>query len=382
MAWHLITSEYPPQHGGVSDYTHMVASHLASAREEVHVWCPPAEDETPLAPGVSVHREMGRFAPADLRRAGHMLNRHCGPRRLLVQWVPHGYGYRAMNLPFCLWLWTRATRHRDRVEIVVHEPYLTFQQGSWKQRSVAVAHRLMTMVLLRAAHRIWMSIPAWEAHWRPYALGRSLEFNWLPVMSNIAVVDDPLSVKAARARIAPAGGLVVGHFGTYDRNTADLLMESVPAILGGGMGLTVLLMGRGSESMRAALIGRTPELAGHVHATGVRTASDLSVHLSACDVMVQPYIDGVSSRRTGIMAGLAHGVPVITTSGRLTEPLWAESGAVALAPAGDMAGLLKETERLLSNADARRRLGAAGRALYDERFDVKRTIAALREAAA
>ena len=30
------------------------------------------------------------------------------PRRLFVQWVPHGFGYKSLNMPFCLWVWRRA----------------------------------------------------------------------------------------------------------------------------------------------------------------------------------------------------------------------------------------------------------------------------------
>src|SRR3954463_1068879 len=147
--WHLITSEYPPQPGGVSDYTQVVARGLASAGDEVHVWCPPAgngakdaaESNEDNSSGVSVHRELGSFTPADLRRTGRLLRRFKAPRRLLVQWVPHGYGYQSMNLPFCLWLWRRAVSHRDEVEVMVHEPYLPFGEGSWKQSGVAAVHR-------------------------------------------------------------------------------------------------------------------------------------------------------------------------------------------------------------------------------------------------
>ncbi len=115
-----------------------------------------------------------------------------------------------------------------------------------------------------------------------------------------------------------------------------------------------------------------------MHATGELNAADLSRHLSACDLMLQPYIDGVSSRRTTIMAQLSLGLPVITTSGRLTEPLWAESGAVALAPAGDVDGIVGATNRLLRDEPERKRLAAAAKALYLGRFDIGHTIAALR----
>jgi glycosyltransferase involved in cell wall biosynthesis len=389
LVCHLITSEYPPQAGGVSDYTHLVATGLASAGDEVHVWCPSAESEKADAAGreatspagVFVHRALGRFTPADLRRAGRQLDQFPAPRRLLVQWVPHGYGYQSMNLPFCLWLWHRAARHRDVVEVMIHEPYLAFGEGSWKQSGVAVVHRLMTMVLLKATRRVWMSIPAWEACWRPYTLGRTLPFQWLPVASNIAVVDDPEGVSAIRARYASAGEQIVGHFGTYDRHIAGLLLKSVPALLRDCAGCVLLLMGRGSEAVRDELTGAHPELSGRVHATGALAARDLSLRISACDVLIQPYIDGVNSRRTSVMVGLSHGVPIVTTSGRLTEPLWGESGAIALAPVEDVTALVDTTHRLLSDEAGRRHMSVVGRALYDERFDVRRTIAALREAA-
>src|SRR5579883_195141 len=63
LAWHLITCEYPPQIGGVSDYTFLMARELARAGEEVHVWCGAASGDYPESPGVSVHRELRRFSP-------------------------------------------------------------------------------------------------------------------------------------------------------------------------------------------------------------------------------------------------------------------------------------------------------------------------------
>ena len=81
------------------------------------------------------------------------------------------------------------------------------------------------------------------------------------------------------------------------------------------------------------------------------------------------------------MAALEHARPVVTTAGRLTEALWAESGAVALAPADRLDALLEAVERLMADADARARLGEAGRALYYKHFDAAHAVAALRRVA-
>jgi hypothetical protein len=97
--------------------------------------------------------------------------------------------------------------------------------------------------------------------------------------------------------------------------------------------------------------------------------------------MIQPYPDGISSRRTSAMAGLSHGLAIVTTTGHNTESFWAESGAVAISAAGDVGSLTASTKRLLADADERNRLGKAAGMLYDQRFEVKRLIRAMREAA-
>jgi glycosyltransferase involved in cell wall biosynthesis len=379
--WHLITSEYPPQIGGVSDYTYMVGSGLAAAGDSVHVWCPPSAGKTPASKGVTVHKELGGFAPSDFRRTGQLLDQFPAPRRLLVQWVPHGYGYRSMNIAFCLWLWKRAKFNHDKIELMVHEPFLPFREGTLRQDAAAVIHRMMVITLMNAVRQIWTAIPAWESHLRPYGLGRKIEFGWLPIPGTIPEVEDPAAVQSIRMRYAPDGNFLAAHFGTYGRHATETLMDLLPALLGNHSSLSALLLGRGGEALRDNLISRDVRLAGRVHATGQLAASELSIHLSACDLMIQPYFDGVSSRRTSTIVGLSHGRPVVTTTGRLTEALWAESGAVALAQADDADSMLQAIARLITDAGERDRLSMAARSLYDRRFHVRHTIAALRESA-
>ncbi|HEV3470238.1 MAG TPA: glycosyltransferase family 4 protein [Pyrinomonadaceae bacterium] len=385
---HLITPEYPPQAGGVSDYTRLVAEGLAAAGEEVHVWCPACEAGaaescdgarvSASADGrVFVRRELGGFSRRDLARAGRLLDESPAPRRLLVQYVPHGYGRRSMNVGFCLWLWRRAALKGDRVELMVHEPCLAFGEGSWRQTGAAAVHRLMIAVLLRAARRVWFSIPAWEDYWRPYAFGPPPSFGWLPVPATVPVADDPSLTAEVRARLRVSeGGVIVGHLGTYAPPVRESLRRVLPALLSECAAASVLLLGRGGEGLRDELLSARPELEGRVHESGYLGARELSAHLSACDLLVQPFPDGVSTRRTSVMAALAHGRAVVTTRGRLTEELWGETGAVALGE--DAAGLAREAARLLDAGPARARLGEAARALYRERFDLSHTLAALR----
>jgi len=375
--WHVITCEYPPQLGGVSDYTGLVAQRLAESGDEVHVWGPTVE--VIPTPGVTVHDTLGRAGVADLWRLGKKLNGFVGPRRrLLVQWVPHGYGFRSMNAPFCLWLWARAAWRGDRVEIMVHEPYLSFKKGSLRQNAVALVHRMMTIILLRAASKVWMSIPAWEAHWRPYLMGRKTPFQWLPVGSSIPVCPEAAAVAQIRQRYLQARRFLLGHFGIHGSLTTRALEEILPALLERSPDAVALLIGKGSEEFRDKLLARTPQLIGRIEAAGVLSAADLSSCLAACDLLLQPYPDGISARRTSAMAALAHGIPLVTTIGHLTEERWRKSDAVLTVPADDNEAFLNAAHDLLNDSLERERLGLSARRLYDEEFDVRHVIGALR----
>lgn len=374
---HIITPEYRPQLGGVADYTRLVARGLADVGEDVHVWAP-GTARRGARDRVAVHAEMGTFSRTDLERVDRLLEPFPVPRRLIVQWVPHGYGYRAMNVGFCLWLWRRAMTG-DRVEIMVHEPYLTFWEGSWSQTAAAVVHRLMTAILMRAASRIWIAIPAWESMWAPYRFGRNVPFAWLPIPCSLP---EPAAqqVQSIRAQFARNGACLVGHLGTYGAPVTALLIGVIPRILRLPGAPQFLLIGCGSHEFRNHLVSREPSMAAAIASTGSIDERTLAAHIAACDVMVQPYPDGISSRRTTAMAGLRFGVPIVTTRGRLTEKLWDETRSVKLSAVGDEAALTDNIGALLSSGDARRCLGAAGRALYFEYFDVGRTIGELRTA--
>jgi glycosyltransferase involved in cell wall biosynthesis len=239
----------------------------------------------------------------------------------------------------------------------------------------------MTIVILNAARNVWLSIPAWEKRLKPYQLGRTRSFKWLPVASTIPVINDSDGINAVRTGYVANGNQLVGHFGTYDRPSCELLDRVVPALLTERANCSVVLLGNGGEQMRADLVRDNPELADRLYAPGFLKEVDLSLHVSACDVLLQPFVDGVTSRRTSVMAGLAHGIPIITTKGRLTEPLWEESDAIVLVPAADWRALVENAISLLSHADVRSRLAVAGRELYIQNFSLARTITTLRSAA-
>lgn len=378
--WHLVTCEYPPAVGGVADYAQLVAEGLAAAGDEVHVWCPAARDVTDTAAAAGpawprVHPVLGDAGPERLRALDEALDAMPEPRRLLVQWVPHGYGHRSMNVGFCAWVWRRA-RRGDVVDLMVHEPYLAFREGSWRQDAAALVHRVMTMMLIRAAARIWVSIPMWAERWRPFAMGKRIGFTWLPIPSTLPMPAREAAA-AARRQLAP-GVPLIGHLGTYGSAMRQALAASLPTLLAAEPRAMVVLLGDGGPGFREALLRVHPSLAARIVAPGRQARTVLAEHVAACDVLVQPYPDGVSSRRTSAMAGLALGVPVVTNAGPMTEPVWSERRAVSIVDRTD--GWVPAVLQLLGDAAVRARQAEQARALYADRFDLSRTIDALRHA--
>jgi hypothetical protein len=100
--------------------------------------------------------------------------------------------------------------------------------------------------------------------------------------------------------------------------------------------------------------------------------------IASCDLMLQPYVDGVTTRRTSTMAGLINARAVLTTTGHLTEPVWTETKAVEMIPAGDIQGLVAAARRLLSDDEARAALGVRADQTYRDRFAIGHTIRRLR----
>jgi glycosyltransferase involved in cell wall biosynthesis len=377
--WAILTGEYPPQTGGVSDYTRLVAEGLAAAGDEVTVYAPHqglGPDSAPL--GVRVRRLPDRFGLRGLRWLDRELARD-QPDRILLQFVPQAFGLKAMNLPFAAWIAVRARRVAP-ISVMFHEVAFPFVRRPLRYNVLAIVNRVMVWAIAGAADRVLVSIPGWND-----LLGkicpRARHGEWSPIPCNVATAADPGAVAAARSRHAldpPA--LLVGHFGTFGRLITDLLEPAVVGLLRSNPLARVLFIGRGSERYQVDLVAAHPELAGRMRGTGELSPAGVAAHLRACDILLQPYPDGVSSRRTSVMAGLANRVPVVTNLGALSEPLWAASTGATVVAGPDPAALAAAAIEVLAlPSESRLALGARGAELYFSEFTLERTIAKFRD---
>jgi glycosyltransferase involved in cell wall biosynthesis len=140
---------------------------------------------------------------------------------------------------------------------------------------------------------------------------------------------------------------------------------------------SMLCIGRGSDVFRNQFALAHPELAKRVHATGRISSTDVSAHLRTCDLLIQPFPDGISSRRTTTMAALANGVATVSNLGPLSEPFWL-CDSLVVAPTPDPIEIAQRAANLLHDPANLATVGQRGAAFYRERFALELTISRLR----
>jgi glycosyltransferase involved in cell wall biosynthesis len=129
--------------------------------------------------------------------------------------------------------------------------------------------------------------------------------------------------------------------------------------------VTHLVLGSSAESQAIDGVGE--------YRAGPVSAERLASLLAAADVLLAPFPDGASTRRTTLAAALQHGLPVITNPSALTTP-WMRT-APGLVLAEPLEGSFREAASALAkDADHRWAVGRAARELYEDHFDW-RTIA-------
>lgn len=381
--WCIITCEYPPLVGGVSDHTFLLATELAREGDEVEVWAPPGPGAPPDDPRITVHVLPSLFGFDALRLLRRRLKTLPEGTRVLVQYVPTGFGMRMMNVPFAFLL---SLQRRRGIDVYFHEVGFPISRHERLRRNVAgVVHLLMAWLVTRAARRIYVAIPAWQTRLRRIGISArdpDRLVTWVPVPSNVPDLVDPARVAAARERlVGTTSHLIVGHFGTFGRFHQRVLRPTLERVLDASADRVVLLVGRGGGTLRDAIIASRPDLADRVTATGGLEPAEVSAHVAACDLLVQPYDDGVSARRGSLMAGLALGRPIVTNAGEATDALWEHLEPVLLTRSDAPEELSAAVDRLSGNAELRARLGRTARSVHHELFAMSRGVARLRSVA-
>lgn len=372
---HLVTAHYPPFAGGVADYCQQVAVGVAAARRQVHVWTAgDAPNESAQNP--AIHRIGRVFDAAALGRLSEALDHSPAPRRLLVQYVPHMYGFKAMNVAFTRWV-RRRGELGDRVEVMFHEVAYPFVKWPPHHNLLAAVNRRMAKHLTQQAAKVYISTESWRKLLEPLTPPQT-PIIWLPVPSNVPACGDETAAAKLRDHLLPnSNGVLLGHFGTFGDAISRLLESILPAVLEALPKASCLLLGRGGGRWRTAFLRRHPQFADRLVATDGLEGHVLASHIAACDLMLQPYPDGVSTRRGTAMAALANGRAMLTNTGCLSETIWPNSNAILEATSLSPHDWASIATKALGDSGFREQVSRNASELYQTQFAITNTVEAL-----
>jgi glycosyltransferase involved in cell wall biosynthesis len=103
-------------------------------------------------------------------------------------------------------------------------------------------------------------------------------------------------------------------------------------------------------------------------------SADGSFMLRAADAFVMPIDIGVALNNSSVGAAAAHGIPVVATRGKITEPAFRDRENVLLCPPKDPAAMAAALITVMDDDDLRGHLARGARALADKWFSWKRAV--------
>lgn len=381
----FVTGEYPAMQGGVGDYTRRLGQALGELGADVHVLThPDAGGDHLRAPAAAYEPTV--YAQLDRRGWGlwGQVNRfitELRPEVVHIQYQSAAYGlHPAVNL---LPMRLRMRRDRPAILTTFHDlkfPYLFPKAGPLRWQSVLALGRNSDACVVT-------NPPDWS---RLQDAGFGEKLRPIPIGSNIRC-EPPAGFdrEAQRARwgVAP-GDWLIAYFGFLNASKGgESLVQCLAELAHRGAPARLLMVGGktgSSDPTNVAYLAKVERLiAGlgvgdRVQWTGFTASDEVSANLLAADCAVLPYREGASLRHGSLMAALAHGVPIVSTSldGVSAEalehfPMLLDGENALLVPtkqAEQPQRLADAVSRLMTDSDLRSRL-AARAALLSRRFE-------------
>jgi glycosyltransferase involved in cell wall biosynthesis len=344
----FVTGEYPPMPGGVGAYTQELAKALRCLGAQTTVLTARAAADSSVAAkcgGVRVLPVVQRWDWGIWSLAANLATEaRCD--WLHVQYQTAAFAmHPAINLAPATW-----QRKGLRVAWTYHDllpPYLFPKAGG----------RLRTWITLHPAHVANLVTVTNEGDHLQLA-SRGIDAARIPIGSNIAGRQLSPAEREAWRRQAGYGpdDFVLAYFGFLNRSKGGLvLIQALHQMVQERPGTHLLMIGEqvGASDRTndaywqemQALIARL-HLEPHVRWTGNLPDAEVASALNACDVLLMPYTDGASLRRGTLMAGLANGCAIVTTTPQAPLPELQAGRDLLYVPPEDAGALAAAARRL------------------------------------
>jgi glycosyltransferase involved in cell wall biosynthesis len=359
----LVTGEFPPMVGGISDYSGHLSTALAARGIDVGVLTHlDAVKATSHSDASITMLAVPGWSMLDLPLIKETIDSF-EPDLIHIQYQTAAFdlGGAICVLPKLLAIAAVTTFHD------VREPYLFPKAGRLRREANAALARWSKSAICTNAD----DAASVRAFGQP-------DVQVIPLGNNVPM--NPPSAfdrGARRAELgAGTGDFLVGHFGLMGATKGvDTLLDALTelpdcrvAFVGAGEGAADPTNRQAHRTVLDQIERRN--LAGRVSWTGQRTTQELSADLLACDVLALPYHEGASFRRTTLVAALAHGIPVISTlppeGSRAFDavdglPTLRSCKDLVLVPPKDSSALANAIRMLTRDGSLACRIGEAGR---------------------
>ncbi len=199
--------------------------------------------------------------------------------------------------------------------------------------------------------------------------------NWvsIPIGSNINRIK--VTPEEAREKVVEKMGfkkddLVLTHFGLYyPGKGVETMMEALGNLKREFSDFHLLMLGAvrpGQKDYYQSLVSLAEgyELGSFITWVGYQPEEDVSLFLSATDIYLVPYDQGVSSRRGSLMAGLSHALPIISTLPSIPFKYFKNNENLLLVPPRASSELQKAILDLMRNSEKRESLRSGAELLY------------------
>jgi glycosyltransferase involved in cell wall biosynthesis len=353
----IVSDLLPPKRGGLADHTHRLATELSHTHPVTVLTSPGASPSERF----QVRPSIGDWQDLDWIVAE--LSEFANDSVLLWQYVPHMYGRGGVNLRLPRF-WRDLRRSGNRQVFIAHE---IMADMSWKPSRFwfALQHRRQWKALLASADAVAISTSRWLEDWSRLRPDAAPLFSLLP--SPTSIEPQPVGPDHARAWRKEHGldpeVRVLSYFGTLGPNKQFYwILDAWRAARAAGIPVALAVIGGAPDPNLPA------ELKALYRPLGYLPAPEVSAALHASDLLALPFSDGVSERRTTLMAGLAHGVAVATTVGHGTGTALAKAPYLGLCHARDERGFVQLIHSLLKDDARRHQLAADGRAASEREF--------------
>jgi len=179
----------------------------------------------------------------------------------------------------------------------------------------------------------------------------------------------PDEIRAIRKSLGLKGGPVIGTIGRLSPVKGQrFLIEAMEIIIAARPDAEALIIGDGDEKAVLQSLAAKAGTDGSIHF--VSSSVDTARFLSVMDVFVFPSVkEGLG---IALLEALAAGRACVASNVGGIGDIIKDDVSGMLVPAGDAEAIAKAVLRLLEDADLRRRMGEAGKALVREKFSLDR----------